>query len=138
MDSLVHYTIKRHRQVTDVNTTNINFVVFVRKLRNPSCPERFNSELQVLALEEKSIIRVRGIRLLTASVETHFPEDKEAVFSLQVYDPSAAYLGPPVFYAPQAYTAVPGQFRFPPAKAHVGGRGLIRTPSVRGEDSRLC
>ncbi|KAF3853034.1 hypothetical protein F7725_013722 [Dissostichus mawsoni] len=28
----------------------------------------------------------------------------------------------------------PGQFRFPPAaKAHVGGRGLIRTPSVRGE-----
>ncbi|XP_073345426.1 APOBEC1 complementation factor isoform X1 [Pagrus major] len=49
----------------------------------------------------------------------------------QVYDPSAAYLGPPVFYAPQAYTAIPGQFRFPPAKAHVGGRGLIRTPSVR-------
>ncbi|XP_077958811.1 APOBEC1 complementation factor isoform X6 [Gasterosteus aculeatus] len=50
----------------------------------------------------------------------------------QVYDPSAAYLGPPVFYAPQAYAAVPGQFRFPAAKAHVGGRGLIRTPSVRG------
>ncbi|KAE8283757.1 APOBEC1 complementation factor APOBEC1-stimulating protein [Larimichthys crocea] len=49
----------------------------------------------------------------------------------QVYDPSAAYLGPPMFYAPQAYTAIPGQFRFPPAKAHVGGRGLIRTPSVR-------
>ncbi|XP_040033256.1 APOBEC1 complementation factor isoform X1 [Gasterosteus aculeatus] len=49
----------------------------------------------------------------------------------QVYDPSAAYLGPPVFYAPQAYAAVPGQFRFPAAKAHVGGRGLIRTPSVR-------
>ncbi|KAM6898088.1 APOBEC1 complementation factor isoform 2-T2 [Lycodopsis pacificus] len=50
----------------------------------------------------------------------------------QVYDPSAAYLGPPVFYAPQAYAAIPGQFRFPAAKAHVGGRGLIRTPSVRG------
>ncbi|KAK9530946.1 hypothetical protein VZT92_012418 [Zoarces viviparus] len=49
----------------------------------------------------------------------------------QVYDPSAAYLGPPVFYAPQAYAAIPGQFRFPAAKAHVGGRGLIRTPSVR-------
>ncbi|KAK5880696.1 hypothetical protein CesoFtcFv8_021577 [Champsocephalus esox] len=50
----------------------------------------------------------------------------------QVYDPSAAYLGPPVFYAPQAYATIPGQFRFPPAaKAHVGGRGLIRTPSVR-------
>ncbi|XP_045925773.1 APOBEC1 complementation factor [Micropterus dolomieu] len=49
----------------------------------------------------------------------------------QVYDPTAAYLGPPVFYAPQAYTAIPGQFRFPPAKAPVGGRGLIRTPSVR-------
>ncbi|XP_053197606.1 APOBEC1 complementation factor isoform X1 [Scomber japonicus] len=49
----------------------------------------------------------------------------------QMYDPSAAYLGAPVFYAPQAYAAIPGQFRFPPAKAHVGGRGLIRTPSVR-------
>ncbi|KAG7470433.1 APOBEC1 complementation factor isoform X2 [Solea senegalensis] len=50
----------------------------------------------------------------------------------QVYEPSAAYLGAPVFYAPQAYAAIPGQFRFPTAKAHVGGRGLIRTPSVRG------
>nr|XP_057925241.1 APOBEC1 complementation factor isoform X1 [Doryrhamphus excisus] len=49
----------------------------------------------------------------------------------QVYDPSVAYLGAPVFYAPQAYTAVPGQFRFPAAKGHVGGRGLIRTPSIR-------
>ncbi|XP_005743496.1 APOBEC1 complementation factor [Pundamilia nyererei] len=49
----------------------------------------------------------------------------------QMYDPSAAYLGAPVFYAPQAYTAIPAQFRFPAAKAHVGGRGLIRTPSVR-------
>ncbi|KAK2884367.1 APOBEC1 complementation factor isoform X3 [Channa argus] len=49
----------------------------------------------------------------------------------QVYDPSAAYLGAPVFYAPQAYAAIPGQFRFPAAKVHVGGRGLIRTPSVR-------
>ncbi|XP_072230247.1 APOBEC1 complementation factor isoform X1 [Leuresthes tenuis] len=49
----------------------------------------------------------------------------------QVYDPSAAYLGAPVFYAPQAYAAIPGQFRFPAAKAPVGGRGLIRTPSVR-------
>ena len=55
------------------------------------------------------------------------------VVVLQVYDPSAAYLGAPVFYAPQAYAAIPGQFRFPAAKAHVGGRGLIRTPSVRGE-----
>ncbi|XP_047183656.1 APOBEC1 complementation factor isoform X2 [Scophthalmus maximus] len=50
----------------------------------------------------------------------------------QVYDPSAAYLGAPVFYAPQAYAAIPGQFRLPAAKAHVGGRGVIRTPSVRG------
>uniref|UniRef100_A0A3P8Q8I8 APOBEC1 complementation factor n=1 Tax=Astatotilapia calliptera TaxID=8154 RepID=A0A3P8Q8I8_ASTCA len=50
----------------------------------------------------------------------------------QMYDPSAAYLGAPVFYAPQAYTAIPAQFRFPAAKANVGGRGLIRTPSVRG------
>ncbi|KAM6897160.1 APOBEC1 complementation factor isoform 2-T2 [Xenentodon cancila] len=50
----------------------------------------------------------------------------------QMYDPSAAYLGAPVFYAPHTYAAIPGQFRFPPAKSHVGGRGLIRTPSVRG------
>ncbi|CAN9508831.1 unnamed protein product [Ophioblennius macclurei] len=50
----------------------------------------------------------------------------------QVYDPSAAYLGAPVFYAPQAYATIPGQFRFPAAKAHVGaGRGVMRTPSVR-------
>lgn len=132
--------MKRQSQVTDVNSTNINFkeIKLGEHTSDPSCPERFNSELHVLALEEKSIIRVRGIQLLTASVETRFPEDKDAVFPLQVYDPSAAYLGPPVFYAPQAYTAVPGQFRFPPAKAHIGGRGLIRTPSVRGEDSRLC
>lgn len=41
----------------------------------------------------------------------------------QVYDPSAAYLGAPVFYAPQAYAAIPGQFRFPATKAHTG-RGL--------------
>ncbi|CAL8302554.1 unnamed protein product [Lota lota] len=49
----------------------------------------------------------------------------------QVYDPTAAYLGAPVFYAPQAYAAMPSQFRFPPSKAHIGGRGLIRPPSVR-------
>ncbi|KAJ3607756.1 hypothetical protein NHX12_024807 [Muraenolepis orangiensis] len=49
-----------------------------------------------------------------------------------VYEPSAAYLGAPVFYAPQAYAALPAHFRFPPAKAHMGGRGLIRPPSVRG------
>ncbi|KAI1886904.1 hypothetical protein AGOR_G00200580 [Albula goreensis] len=49
----------------------------------------------------------------------------------QVYDPSAAYLGAPVFYAPQAYTTIPNQFRFPSAKGHVGTRGLVRTPSVR-------
>ena len=50
----------------------------------------------------------------------------------QVYDPSAAYLGAPVFYAPQMYAAIPNQFRFPIAKGLVGGRGLVRTPSVRG------
>ncbi|XP_072320288.1 APOBEC1 complementation factor-like [Eucyclogobius newberryi] len=46
----------------------------------------------------------------------------------QVYDPSLAYLGAPVFYAPQAY-AIPAQLRFP--KTPVSGRGLVRTPSVR-------
>uniref|UniRef100_A0AAY5KJE6 APOBEC1 complementation factor n=1 Tax=Esox lucius TaxID=8010 RepID=A0AAY5KJE6_ESOLU len=50
----------------------------------------------------------------------------------QVYDPTAAYLGAPVFYAPQAYAAIPNQFRFPSAKGHVAGRGLVRAPSVRG------
>ncbi|KAM6951813.1 APOBEC1 complementation factor isoform 2-T2 [Aplochiton taeniatus] len=50
----------------------------------------------------------------------------------QVYDPSAAFLGAPVFYAPQAYAAIPSQFRFPGAKTHVGPRSLVRTPSVRG------
>ncbi|XP_041939338.1 APOBEC1 complementation factor isoform X1 [Alosa sapidissima] len=49
----------------------------------------------------------------------------------QVYDPSAAYLGAPVFYAPQAYATIPNQFRFPSAKGHVATRGLVRTPSVR-------
>ncbi|XP_066548988.1 APOBEC1 complementation factor isoform X2 [Amia ocellicauda] len=50
----------------------------------------------------------------------------------QVYDPSAAYLGAPVFYAPQAYAAIPSQLRFPTAKAHLGARGVMRSPSVRG------
>ncbi|XP_026865240.2 APOBEC1 complementation factor isoform X1 [Electrophorus electricus] len=50
----------------------------------------------------------------------------------QMYDPSATYLGAPVFYAPHAYTALPSQFRFPPTKGHVGTRGLVRSPSVRG------
>ncbi|XP_062927671.1 APOBEC1 complementation factor isoform X2 [Mobula hypostoma] len=47
-----------------------------------------------------------------------------------VYDPAAAYLGAPVFYAPQAYAAIPN-LRFP-NKGHLGGRGMFRTPSVRG------
>lgn len=55
----------------------------------------------------------------------------------QVYDPTTAYLGTPVFYTPQAYTALPSQFRFPTAKAHVGGRGMVRPPSVRGETQTL-
>ncbi|XP_048407217.1 APOBEC1 complementation factor isoform X5 [Stegostoma tigrinum] len=48
----------------------------------------------------------------------------------QVYDPAAAYLGAPVFYAPQAYTAIPN-LRFP-NKGHLSARGMIRAPSVRG------
>lgn len=39
-----------------------------------------------------------------------------------------------MFYAPQTYAAMPGQLRFPLAKTHIGGRGLIRPPSVRGEE----
>ncbi|XP_078422046.1 APOBEC1 complementation factor isoform X4 [Cetorhinus maximus] len=48
----------------------------------------------------------------------------------QVYDPAAAYLGAPVFYAPQAYAAIPN-LRFP-NKGHLSARGMIRAPSVRG------
>ncbi|XP_067858670.1 APOBEC1 complementation factor isoform X5 [Heptranchias perlo] len=48
----------------------------------------------------------------------------------QVYDPAATYLGAPVFYAPQAYAAIPN-LRFP-NKGHLSARGMIRAPSVRG------
>ncbi|XP_019730019.1 APOBEC1 complementation factor isoform X2 [Hippocampus comes] len=62
-------------------------------------------------------------------------QDDYAALTLgQVYDPTVAYLGAPVFYAPHAYAAAaaPAHFRFPPAKGHVAGRAVIRTPSVRG------
>ncbi|XP_037134119.1 APOBEC1 complementation factor isoform X2 [Syngnathus acus] len=60
------------------------------------------------------------------------PQDDYAALALgQVYDPTVAYLGAPVFYAPHAYAA-PAHFRFPAAKGHVAGRGVMRTPSVRG------
>ncbi|XP_016368780.1 APOBEC1 complementation factor isoform X1 [Sinocyclocheilus rhinocerous] len=49
----------------------------------------------------------------------------------QMYDPSAAYLGAPIFYAPHAYAAIPNQFRFPSTKGHISTRGLVRSPSVR-------
>lgn len=48
-----------------------------------------------------------------------------------VYDPATAYLGAPIFYAPQAYTAIPS-LHFPLNKGQVSTRGIIRTPSVRG------
>ncbi|KFV15170.1 APOBEC1 complementation factor [Pterocles gutturalis] len=46
-----------------------------------------------------------------------------------VYDPAAAYLGAPVFYAPQAYAAIPS-LHFPAAKG-LSNRSIIRTPSIR-------
>ncbi|XP_040290725.1 APOBEC1 complementation factor isoform X2 [Bufo bufo] len=49
-----------------------------------------------------------------------------------VYDPTTAYLGAPVFYAPPTYTATIPSFHFPAAKGFVNNRGLIRPPSVRG------
>ncbi|CAH2322174.1 APOBEC1 complementation factor isoform X2 [Pelobates cultripes] len=49
-----------------------------------------------------------------------------------VYDPSTAYLGAPVFYAPPPYAAAIPSIHFPPAKGYVSNRGLIRPPSVRG------
>uniref|UniRef100_A0A8D0C1W4 APOBEC1 complementation factor n=1 Tax=Salvator merianae TaxID=96440 RepID=A0A8D0C1W4_SALMN len=48
-----------------------------------------------------------------------------------VYDPAAAYLGAPVFYAPQAYAAIPN-LHFPAAKGHLVNRGIMRPPSIRG------
>ncbi|XP_049614621.1 APOBEC1 complementation factor isoform X3 [Syngnathus scovelli] len=62
------------------------------------------------------------------------PQHDYAALALgQVYDPTVAYLGAPVFYAPHAYAAAaPAHFRFPAAKGHVAGRGVMRTPSVRG------
>ncbi|XP_051959435.1 APOBEC1 complementation factor-like isoform X1 [Xyrauchen texanus] len=49
----------------------------------------------------------------------------------QMYDPSAAYLGAPIFYAPHAYATIPNQFRFPTTKGHISARGLVCSPSVR-------
>nr|XP_009673392.1 PREDICTED: APOBEC1 complementation factor isoform X3 [Struthio camelus australis] len=47
-----------------------------------------------------------------------------------VYDPATAYLGAPVFYAPQAYAAIPN-LHFPATKG-LTNRSIIRPPSVRG------
>ncbi|NXH81500.1 A1CF factor, partial [Edolisoma coerulescens] len=44
-------------------------------------------------------------------------------------DPAAAYLGAPVFYAPQAYAAIPN-LHFPAAKG-LGTRSILRPPSIR-------
>lgn len=53
-----------------------------------------------------------------------------------VYDPTTAYLGAPVFYAPQAYAAIPS-LHFPATKGHLSNRAIIRAPSVRGNISQL-
>ncbi|NWV24712.1 A1CF factor, partial [Origma solitaria] len=45
-----------------------------------------------------------------------------------LYEP-AAYLGAPVFYAPQAYAAIPN-LHFPAAKG-LGSRSILRPPSIR-------
>uniref|UniRef100_A0A674PK20 APOBEC1 complementation factor n=1 Tax=Takifugu rubripes TaxID=31033 RepID=A0A674PK20_TAKRU len=80
-------------------------------------------------VDKDSYVRyTRGTGGRGGSLQTDY-----ATYSVgQMYDPSTAYLGAPMFYAPQTYAAMPGQFRFPLAKAHIGGRGLIRPPSVRG------
>nr|XP_005495949.1 APOBEC1 complementation factor [Zonotrichia albicollis] len=46
-----------------------------------------------------------------------------------LYDPATAYLGAPVFYAPQAYAAIPN-LHFPAAKG-LSGRSILRPPSIR-------
>ncbi|XP_016283585.1 APOBEC1 complementation factor isoform X1 [Monodelphis domestica] len=47
-----------------------------------------------------------------------------------VYDPATAYLGAPVFYAPQAYAAIPN-LHFPVAKGPLSNRAILRPPSIR-------
>ncbi|XP_008574482.1 PREDICTED: APOBEC1 complementation factor [Galeopterus variegatus] len=47
-----------------------------------------------------------------------------------VYDPTTTYLGAPVFYAPQAYAAIPS-LHFPATKGHLSNRAIIRAPSIR-------
>ncbi|XP_053161251.1 APOBEC1 complementation factor isoform X1 [Hemicordylus capensis] len=47
-----------------------------------------------------------------------------------IYDPATAYLGAPVFYAPQAYATIPN-LHFPASKGHLTNRGIIRPPSIR-------
>ncbi|XP_068957910.1 APOBEC1 complementation factor isoform X2 [Petaurus breviceps papuanus] len=55
----------------------------------------------------------------------------EYTYSLgHVYDPATAYLGAPVFYAPQAFAAIPN-LHFPVAKGHLSNRAIIRPPSIR-------
>ncbi|KAM9326369.1 APOBEC1 complementation factor isoform 2-T2 [Gastrophryne carolinensis] len=49
-----------------------------------------------------------------------------------VYDPTTAYLGAPVFYAPPPYAAAIPNIHFPQAKGYVTNRALVRPPSVRG------
>ncbi|NXI51786.1 A1CF factor, partial [Chloroceryle aenea] len=46
-----------------------------------------------------------------------------------MYDPTTAYLGTPVFYAPQAYAAIPN-LHFPATKG-LNNRSIIRPPSIR-------
>lgn len=59
----------------------------------------------------------------------------EYAYSLgHIYDPTTAYLGAPVFYAPQAYAAIPS-LHFPATKGHFSNRAIIRAPSVRGNIS---
>ncbi|XP_077595373.1 APOBEC1 complementation factor isoform X2 [Stigmatopora nigra] len=76
--------------------------------------------------------RAAAAAAATAATAALPREDYAAMALGQVYDPTVAYLGAPVFYAPPAYGAAPAHFRFPPAKGQVLARGWIRTPSVRG------
>ncbi|XP_074780395.1 APOBEC1 complementation factor isoform X2 [Athene noctua] len=47
-----------------------------------------------------------------------------------MYDPATTYLGAPVFYAPQAYAAIPN-LHFTTTKG-ISNRSIIRPPSIRG------
>ncbi|XP_061611817.1 APOBEC1 complementation factor isoform X3 [Phyllopteryx taeniolatus] len=106
-------------------------ILYVRNLMLHTSEENIHKEFD--AIKAGAVERVKKIRDYAFVHFTHRDDAVDAMKALdgKVYDPTVAYLGAPVFYAPHAYAAAPPHFRFPPAKGLVASRGLFRTPSVR-------